>query len=145
MTAQTTVDVSEVLRGLDADMARLGAEMSKAMRQIGDAMESLAKDSAPEITGVLKTSITHDVVSDGQGITVSVGSNVHYAPYVEYGTGDAGQWSGGASHHGIVDPSITYTSGWPGMRAQHPLRTAVYDHTALYRHYIEQAVRRSIK
>lgn len=46
-------------------------------------VENDAKQNCPTDTGQLKGSITHEV----QGNTGVVGTNVEYAPYVEYGTG----------------------------------------------------------
>ena len=46
-------------------------------------VENDAKLGCPVDTGVLKSSITH-VVEDEVGM---VGTNVEYAPYVEFGTG----------------------------------------------------------
>lgn len=41
--------------------------------------------------GNLKSSITHTVNKVSGGIEGIVGTNVHYAPYVEFGTGPVGQ------------------------------------------------------
>lgn len=46
-------------------------------------VENTAKELAPVDTGQLRNSITHQVVGD----VGYVGTNVKYAPYVEYGTG----------------------------------------------------------
>lgn len=45
-------------------------------------VENTAKENCPVDTGVLRGSITHEV-KDGQG---TVGTNVEYAEYVEFGT-----------------------------------------------------------
>ena len=46
-------------------------------------VENAAKSKVPVDTGNLRSSITHDVDED-EGV---VGTNVEYAPYVEFGTG----------------------------------------------------------
>lgn len=46
-------------------------------------VENSAKTLVPVNTGNLRSSITHEVVGD-EGV---VGTNVEYAPYVEFGTG----------------------------------------------------------
>lgn len=46
-------------------------------------VENAAKQNCPVDTGQLKNSITHEV-TDNEGY---VGTNVEYAPYVEFGTG----------------------------------------------------------
>lgn len=73
----------------------LDQQIRNAMDAIGQACEDYAKlkcpVGTPESTGIpnykggtLRNSITHAVSSDGK--TVVVGSNVKYAPYVEFGT-----------------------------------------------------------
>lgn len=46
-------------------------------------VENDAKKNCPVDTGQLRQSITHEV----EGNTGVIGTNVEYAPYVEYGTG----------------------------------------------------------
>jgi HK97 gp10 family phage protein len=45
-----------------------------------------AKRLAPVDTGRLRSSITHEVGGDSEGIAARVGTNVEYAPHLEYGT-----------------------------------------------------------
>ena len=67
------------------------AEVLKAMRSqvilglqaIGQEAEGYAKDEVPVDTGRLKNSITNKVVEKEPA--VYIGTNVEYAPYVEYG------------------------------------------------------------
>lgn len=54
-----------------------------ALGLIGDEAEGYAKDECPVHTGTLRNSIANQVVSDDYA--VQVGTNVEYAPYVEYG------------------------------------------------------------
>jgi hypothetical protein len=66
-------------------------EILKAMRRqvllglesIGQECEGYAKDDCPVDTGRLRNSIAHKV--EGGEDTVYIGTNVEYAPYVEYG------------------------------------------------------------
>lgn len=86
--------------------------MKAACKVIGGQAESAAKDLCPVDTGLLRNSITHGMAGDSLSITeyadnkgnqtgqyasdkapeskdkyvVMVGSNVHYAPFVELGT-----------------------------------------------------------
>lgn len=68
--------------------AKKAMEMAvlRALEIIGGMAEGYAKGLTPVKTGALRNSITHKV--DKAGKTVTVGSNVHYAPYVELGTGN---------------------------------------------------------
>lgn len=48
-------------------------------------IEGKSKQKVPVLTGNLKRAITHNILDDG--LTGEVGTyDVHYAPYVEYGT-----------------------------------------------------------
>jgi len=71
-----TDNSSAVLSAADAAIAR-------ALEIIGGKCESYAKALCPVDTGALRNSITHRVDGD----TVTVGSGIQYAPYVELGTG----------------------------------------------------------
>lgn len=77
-TVEITDNAAEVLSELEQAKAR-------ALEIIGGKIESYAKGLVPVDTGTLRNSITHQVDGD----TVIVGSAVHYASYVELGTGKA--------------------------------------------------------
>lgn len=51
-------------------------------KELGAIVHTSARNSVPVDTGDLKKSITLDV----QGKSATVGTPLHYAPYVEYGT-----------------------------------------------------------
>lgn len=52
----------------------------RAMEIIGGKAEGYAKALARVNSGILRNSITHQVDTDGKKATVTIGSNVHYAP-----------------------------------------------------------------
>lgn len=58
-------------------------DFEKAMKKACLLVENDAKRNCPVDTGRLRQSITHRI----EGSTGIVGTNVEYAPYVEYGTG----------------------------------------------------------
>ena len=58
-------------------------QMDEALNKACILVENQAKENCPVDTGELRMSITHYV----EGQTGIVGTNKHYAPYVEYGTG----------------------------------------------------------
>ena len=58
-------------------------DIDKVLEKACILVENEAKRKCPVDTGQLRASITHNV-SEGTGV---VGTNVEYAPYVEYGTG----------------------------------------------------------
>lgn len=66
-----------------------------ALEAVGVQAEGHAIDKITEVgavhTGNLRNSIVHEVEDD----TVVIGTNVHYAPYVEFGTGIHAESGGG--------------------------------------------------
>ena len=73
----------EVL-GVDALMAKLSAvDLKDALNESCLLVENTAKENCPVDSGQLRNSITSNV----SGEKGEVGTNVEYAPYVEYGTG----------------------------------------------------------
>lgn len=81
----------------------------------GDLIAQRATRKAPVDTGRLKRSITRGnpfTTPDGQAI--SVGSNVEYAPYQEFGTGDKSE-----------NPSMSKDPSRPGTSPQPYLRPAI--------------------
>ena len=62
-------------------------EMTSAMQDACNIVESAAKDKAPKDTGALRRSITSKVEVTGNSIEGIVFTPLEYAPYVEYGTG----------------------------------------------------------
>lgn len=65
---------------------RLKEEGEKGLLRLGIDVQNRARQKAPVDTGRLRASISHELGSDGRGPYVDVGSNVEYAPHVEYGT-----------------------------------------------------------
>jgi len=60
------------------------AAVEKALEMIGIQCENYAVDICPVDTGRLRASLTHEVHTNEE--SVYVGTNVEYAPYVEFGT-----------------------------------------------------------
>lgn len=131
------VATESALRELDAVL------LPRAMERIGGIMTDSAQMLAPvavEGGGRLRASVVHETERRGAVHSVSVGSNVHYAPYMEYGTGERGaDADDGPSYKG--HPSgVSYTPGWPGVRPQPYLRPALYDEAELYETIVADAI-----
>lgn len=63
-----------------------GDDVRRTMLKLGSAIETEAKHLCPVDTGRLRASIVTTEVPDPDGVTVTVGTDVEYAPYVEFGT-----------------------------------------------------------
>ena len=57
--------------------------VTRGLQKAARLVEAEAKKRVPDVNGILKMSIQHDV----EGNTAHIGTNNPYAPYVEYGTG----------------------------------------------------------
>lgn len=97
----------------------LGAALSKMVEACAHRIEADTKRNCPVRTGRLRASYGTRRVGPGKWAVVT---DVHYAPYVEFGTGDVGE----AMYQKILEdePNITFTAGWRGMKAQPHLRPA---------------------
>lgn len=80
------MSVVKVMRIENDHTAEAIAEMKDkaliALKSIGETAEGYAKDNCPVDTGRLKNSISFKVASNE--LAVYIGTNVEYAPYVEY-------------------------------------------------------------
>jgi len=80
-------ELKEVQREIEQKIKDLhGPEMLLAIRTATLLVQRDAKINAPVNTGRLRASIVPSVMSHGDVIEGIVGSNVTYAPYVEFGT-----------------------------------------------------------
>lgn len=77
MSVIFTDNSAEVINAKNAAIAR-------ALEAMGLQAEGYAKMLAPVDTGRLRNSLTHDARPSEEA--VYIGTNVEYAPYVEYGT-----------------------------------------------------------
>lgn len=87
--------LNQLLKKLDKLGANSGRVLNAAMLEFGDDICDAAKKAAPESSGALRDSIK---VSSVYQDKVTIGTNVKYARYVEYGTGPLG------------DPQVTHTT-----------------------------------
>ena len=72
----------EIVDNSDEVLDALDEAIARGLEAIGLAAEGHAKKAAPVDTGRLRNSISHAVAEDA----AFIGTNVEYAPYVEYGT-----------------------------------------------------------
>lgn len=85
-TSTLDVDASGFLRGLQREMNRLELGSDRAVLRLAIDVQNRARQLCPVDTGRLRSSIVHQVGKDDRGFYVDVGSNVVYAPFVEFGT-----------------------------------------------------------
>lgn len=107
-----------------SDIGRfIAAEITPAVRagvqEVGDKILEISQTLVPVgETGNLKASGKVTPYESGNVITAIVDYPIHYAGYVEFGTGIAGSSSPGSGPY-------PYNDSWPGMVAQPYLRPAL--------------------
>lgn len=108
--------------------------VQRALEEIGIKAESYAKLKCPVDTGRLRNSITHNATM--QEDTVYIGTNVEYAPYVEFGTGIHAK-SGGRQTPWVYKDQH---GNWHKTRGSRPhpfLKPAIEEHLGLYQKILE--------
>lgn len=83
-------DFDKLITRLNASKAVVAMGVAKGVKKAALLVQSDAKRLVPVDTGRLRNSITIESVVTETGAEASVGSNVEYAPYMEYGTGRRG-------------------------------------------------------
>lgn len=109
-------------------------QIVKVLMAIGGMGESYAKQLCPVDTGNLRNSITHVVEDD----TVIIGTNVTYAPYVEFGTGIYAEGGGGRQTPWYFQDSHGEWHRTSGMRPRPYLRPAIENHIEDFKHAFDQ-------
>ena len=84
-------DLSFKIEGLEALLAKLKPELvagpvKKFLMDASLYVEGQAKRRTPVDTGRLRASITHEIDASPMPLFGKIGTNVFYAPYVEFGT-----------------------------------------------------------
>lgn len=127
MAAEVTV-----ISNIDAFLEAKDEAVARAMEACGEMAEGYAVLKCPVDTGNLRTSISHDSDED----TAIVGTNVEYAPYVEYGTGKYAEGGGRSTPWRYQDSDGNWHTT-SGQKPQPFLRPAIADHTEEYKNLIE--------
>ena len=107
-------DMSQLITLLQAQKMRVQAAANTGVFKAGLLVEGDAKRLCPVDTGRLRSSITTEKRFDGDKPVASVGSNVEYGLYVEFGTGQNG------------DPSVDHRVDWAGQPPKPFMRPAMH-------------------
>ena len=117
-------------------LAEFKQKVNQALSAVGESVEGHAKDNCPVDTGRLRASIGYNV----QNEELFVGTNVEYAPYVEYGTGIYAEEGGRGTPWGYQDEKGEwhYTHG---QKPTHFLRNT-QAHSREYENIIETILKK---
>lgn len=130
MTVNFTDNSKEVLAAFQEAAVR-------ALEKCGLVAEGYAKKLCPVDTGRLRNSISHKVDPDEPA--AYVGTNVEYAPYVEFGTGK--YVAGGRPTPWVYQDDEGNWHWTRGNKAQPYLKPAVANHARQYRGIIESELK----
>ena len=104
-TDKLTENIDKLMNGINNDLKKIITDGAVNI-------EADAKINCPVDTGRLRSSITHNIRLDlVGGWTGRVGTNVEYAPYVEFGTPRM------IAAHGVHDPASPVSS-WAALSAR---------------------------
>lgn len=137
------------VEGLDSlfkKLDRLGKNSTKVVvKAVGEATKKVqgdAKDLAPVDLGQLRNSIQGTVQEkDGEVIGI-VSTNLEYAAYVEFGTGQRGK---GSDIESKSEMDISYREDWAGMAAQPYMYPAMKQNEEYIKETIKAAVKMEIQ
>lgn len=123
-------------------IAALNEQAIRGLEECGLLGESYAKENITKQkavdTGNLRNSISHKVVENEAA--VYIGTDVEYAPYIEFGTGVYAEEGGRQTPWAYEDANGDWhrTSG---MEARPYLRPAVTDHQDQYNDILKEALK----
>lgn len=133
------VDV-KVISNKDAVLKAKAKDIEKALETIGKVAERYAKELCPVDTSNLRNSISHEVNMGDN--SVIIGTNVKYAPYVEFGTGKFAEGGDGRpTPWAYQDPKTGEWIWTHGSKPQPYLRPAIDNHLQEYKDFIEQELK----
>ena len=119
------------------------SQVERALEKCGLLAEGYAQVKLTEQdavdTGNLRNSINHKVVTNKNEHSVYVGTNVEYAPYIEFGTGK--YYPGGRKTPWFYKDSDGNWHKTSGMEARPYLRPAISDHQKEYIEIIKDELR----
>lgn len=119
----------------DAVIEALHNAVDRGLRVIGETAVGYAQDLCPVDTGRLKGSITYAV----EGEDCYIGTNVEYAPYVEFGTGIHAEEGGRQTPWAYQDADGNWHRT-QGNKPQPFLRPSANDHTDEYREILKESL-----
>jgi HK97 gp10 family phage protein len=88
MSKGTSIEVDDkaFLRDLQVHLAKMETKTEGDLMKVGLQVQNEARRACPVDTGRLRSSIMMKHGTDGGGFYVTIGTNVEYAAFVEFGT-----------------------------------------------------------
>lgn len=86
LTSSIELDAVAFMQSLRTHLAQLELDTEDDLVRVGLRVQARARSLCPVDTGRLRSSIVMRKGRDGMGFYVEIGTNVSYAPFVEFGT-----------------------------------------------------------
>lgn len=131
------VTVEMKVNNIDELKNELRQQAAKALEECGLIAEGYAKGLCAVDTGNLRNSITH--VVDPEELICYVGSDVEYAPYVEFGTGV--NYAGGRRTPWAYQDANGEWHKTSGQKAQPFIRPSIADHISEYERLVQKELK----
>lgn len=130
----------------DEVLNAMKSQVRKALEECGIVAEGYAQDNLTVQGAVdssdLRNSITHKVVVNDKHKRCYIGTNIDYAPYVEFGTGAYAEKGDGRRTSWVYQDEKGKWHRTNGMKPRPYLRPAISEHTELYKQIIEDNLKR---
>lgn len=119
----------------EAYVNALNAQLKKALTQVALQAQKFAREECPVDYGTLRSSISFDV--DETRKEAIIGSNVEYAPYVEFGTGIYSKEGNGRKTAWRYEDAAGEWHTTNGMKPQPYLAPAIENHIEEYEQIVK--------
>lgn len=154
MAEQLTIRVEGLREAIDRlSVEKIGVPLRRLLERAGIGAASAAKQHAPVDTGRYRASIAHELDDGNPPAWAIVGSNVEYAPSIEFGSrphfppvSALAVW---AQRHGGIPPFLVARAiSRRGTKAHKPLQKGLDDVAGRLRgwaHEAEQEIKRALE
>lgn len=136
------------MRNLDSlirKLNRLGGDKASLVRGIKKAASKVQGDAkllAPVDTGKLRDSIKAETKEIGGKVVGRIYTNLEYAPYVEFGTGQRGEASPSPPKY---PDGLYYRQDWVGMEAQPFMYPAAKQNEKVVPKIVSEEIRKELR
>lgn len=126
--------------------ALIGVPLRKFFERAAITVQSKARENAPVDTGRLRSSIAYEIDDAAVPLYAEIGTNVAYAPFMEFGTGLFAEGEGGArGRHWPPGDALEVWTSRHGMASGYAVAAAIGKRGGLKpRRFLRSALKDSI-
>lgn len=105
--------IDAIIKDLDKKGKSIVPAIKKGLTRTTNKCKAEAKENCPVDTGLLRESIHSEIKEKYNQVEGEVSTNLEYAPYVEFGTGQRGMKT-----NKNTEVKVAYRADWAGQKAQ---------------------------